>query len=357
MKKLVVGFLLFCSTALHGITYKVFDLPALGGSTTTTTGAYDISENGWVAGYSGTRAVRWQATLGGALPPTNLGVISPATTSKAYGVNDSGHVVGVSGIQAFIWIPEISPALQPIPPPAGAPSSAKCIAAYGVNHVDEVVGTFSMSTTGSGYLMPLWAFRWAPEEGTTLYPSPYYTRSIGSAAFAINNFGQFVGKVEMPPSGSAMAAQQAFSWEPPNSNLLGALPGPDDGPGSSVAYGVNGLAHVVGESEGLACLWQPPFSMAPIAIGTARGINNYDVIVGHASSNYAWVKFPNAIAQDLNGLIPANSGWTLLEAHGINDRGWIVGIGRKTVATTGGGLSGDETSTVTVLRGFLLIPV
>lgn len=356
MKKLAIGFLLFWSTALYGISYRVFDLPALGGSATTTTGAYDISETGWVAGYSGTRAVRWQATLGGALPPTNLGVISPATTSKAYGVNDSGHVVGASGIQAFIWIPEISPALQPIPPPAGAPSSARCIAAYSVNHVDKVVGTFSKATTGSGYLMPLWAFRWAPGEGTTLYPSPYYTSSIGSAAYTINRSGQFAGRVEIPPSGDQQVVLHAFWWDSPySSSSLGALPNPDGGPGSSVAYGMNDLEQIVGESEGLACLWKPFEPIAPIAIGTAKGINNNGVIVGYAS-NYAWVKLPSAMAQDLNGLIPANSGWTLLEAHGINDRGWIVGIGRKTVANTGGGLSGDESSTITVLRGFLLIP-
>jgi probable HAF family extracellular repeat protein len=31
--------------------------------------------------------------------------------------------------------------------------------------------------------------------------------------------------------------------------------------------------------------------------------------------------------QNLNDLIPADSGWVLSEAHGINDAGQIVGVG------------------------------
>jgi hypothetical protein len=31
--------------------------------------------------------------------------------------------------------------------------------------------------------------------------------------------------------------------------------------------------------------------------------------------------------RDLNALIPRNSGWMLARAHGINDRGQIVGEG------------------------------
>ena len=58
MKRLALGLLLFSATALHAVSYQVFDLPALGGSLTTTTGAYDISENGWVAGYSGGGTLR-----------------------------------------------------------------------------------------------------------------------------------------------------------------------------------------------------------------------------------------------------------------------------------------------------------
>jgi probable HAF family extracellular repeat protein len=33
--------------------------------------------------------------------------------------------------------------------------------------------------------------------------------------------------------------------------------------------------------------------------------------------------------RDLNSLLPANSGWELTAAYGINDRGQIVGKGKK----------------------------
>jgi len=32
---------------------------------------------------------------------------------------------------------------------------------------------------------------------------------------------------------------------------------------------------------------------------------------------------------DLNDCIPAGSGWVLASARGINDRGWIVGAGKR----------------------------
>lgn len=51
--------------------------------------------------------------------------------------------------------------------------------------------------------------------------------------------------------------------------------------------------------------------------------------------------YSNGQMQDLNALIPLNSGWVLQSASGINDTGQIVGFGT---------LNG-------VLTGFLLTPI
>ena len=59
-------------------------------------------------------------------------------------------------------------------------------------------------------------------------------------------------------------------------------------------------------------------------------INNSGVIVGlsiDASFNERAIVWQNNVPVDLNTLIPANSGWYLECAQGINDAGEIVGFG------------------------------
>jgi probable HAF family extracellular repeat protein len=66
----------------------------------------------------------------------------------------------------------------------------------------------------------------------------------------------------------------------------------------------------------------PPFHQA-------IGINNHDQIVGIFQSYTdprAFLFTGNQVV-DLNSLLPASSGWTLLSATGINDQGQIVGYG------------------------------
>jgi len=65
----------------------------------------------------------------------------------------------------------------------------------------------------------------------------------------------------------------------------------------------------------------------------ASQINNHAVFVGSASvthlgttTQYAVVR-DGSILRDLNSLIPRNSGWEILSAHAINDKGQIAGEG------------------------------
>jgi hypothetical protein len=77
------------------------------------------------------------------------------------------------------------------------------------------------------------------------------------------------------------------------------------------------------------------------------GINRFGMIVGNAIPSgiehpqfSPFVYFPGEGFQDLNQVIPSGSGWYLVHAVGINDRGQIVGTGL---------LNGDW-------HGFLLTP-
>ena len=77
-----------------------------------------------------------------------------------------------------------------------------------------------------------------------------------------------------------------------------------------------------------------------------RAINNADEVVGafgpYFDADRAFLWSEKDGFRDLNDLIPANSGWKLQVATGINDQGEIVGFGDH---------NGDDDV------GFLLIPL
>ncbi len=105
-----------------------------------------------------------------------------------------------------------------------------------------------------------------------------------SIAKAINASGQIVGL------SSGQTTMHAFLYSNGRMTGLGALPGDY----ASAVFGINDRGQVVGESEG----------------STQRGF-----------------LYSNGVMQDLNDLIPPNSGWQLLRAAGINNKGQIIGDG------------------------------
>ena len=153
---------------------------------------------------------------------------------------------------------------------------------------------------------------------------------------AINALGQVAGY-------SALAGNlltHAFRHSNGQMTDLGSLGGAG---ASSYAFDINDSGKVVGCSYNAAPLpvlqafrhnGSSMVALPPLAVGKsacARAINNADVAVGYAynaSGAQRAVMFKGQQVRSLNQLLaPGSSGWTLLEATGINDSGVIVGNG------------------------------
>lgn len=272
-----------------------------------------VSANGqWLAGSSGINAYgpsfreHTQGFLysGGAM--TSVGALyCPCTfnerygTSEAYGVNDAGTVVGwapsprANYYHAFVW-------------------------------KDGVIQDLSEAGLGD----------------------PSYSR-----AFDVNNAGQIVGYIDRDEGMTFTESdREAFLWEAGVFSTLEHLPGYT----SSTAVALNEAGEAVGwsgdvtETTSSAALWS---GGAVVALGSldddrnsrALAVNDKGQVVGWSRNDandsraFFWQE---GLMLDLNSLLPAASGWHLVEASGINNEGMIVGTARK---------DGE-------LRAFLLIP-
>lgn len=238
--------------------------------------AYDINDAGQVVGGSyigdtfNSHAFLWQN--GGMQDLGTLG----GPNSYAFEIDNSGQAVGLAtyddGIQhAVLWgaggIVDLGD-LDPLWPNHSA--------AYGVNDAGQVVGCSNTDVPGQTHGF-LWQNGSMQDLGT-----------LGgrySCGMAINEGGKVVGDSWLPDD----TTQRAFLWDGGMQDL-GAL-----GWERSIAYDINDDGQVVG------------------ALQTGQ---NY-----HA---FIWA---NGQMQDLNNLIPSDSGWVLSEARSINNKSQIVGFG------------------------------
>jgi probable HAF family extracellular repeat protein len=114
-----------------------------------------------------------------------------------------------------------------------------------------------------------------------------------SVSFHINDAGQIVGWSEIADQGNCLGFHSMHGFVYSNGQMtdVGTLGG-----SCSIAGDINELGHVVGGAD------------------TAAG------------RQHAFLYITGKM-QDLNNLIPADSGWELTNAAGINDSGQIVGYG------------------------------
>jgi probable HAF family extracellular repeat protein len=158
-------------------------------------------------------------------------------------------------------------------------------------------------------------------------------------AYAVNDAGQVVGKADLPsrPGGGAT---HAFVWDHGTMHDVGTLGGRD-----SLAYAINNRGQIAGFSltatSGArhACLWQNGRAIDLGALpgdttSEAHGINDRGQVVGtsdkapQAAANRA-VLWDRGSAVDLKSRIANARDWTLQDAMAINNAGEIVGKGQR----------------------------
>ena len=163
-----------------------------------------------------------------------------------------------------------------------------------------------------------------------------------SYANAINDAGQVAGVSFLPgnPMTYGDFTRHGFLYSGGAKTDLGTL----GGPFGSAALGINDAGWIAGESS----LPGPPdaeslhafvYQGSMVDLGTLPGdtyssaahINAAGQVVGWSVpadfNTYRGFLWSNGVMQDLNALIPANSGWQISFASGINDFGQIVGVG------------------------------
>ncbi|MBV8818709.1 MAG: DUF3466 family protein [Acidobacteriaceae bacterium] len=298
-----IGMGMLCAGLLQAGSISVIDLGGFGG---TTASGYAINSAGVVTGWAQTAA---GATNGFVLHGSGLTDLNGAADeSFGYGVNSSGAVVGTryenGQAHATLWS-------------GGSAVELSLGFATGINDSGEVVGGNGQAFVVSGGVL----------------------RSLGtlpggkwSSAYGVNDSGDVVGYGDV-----AGGSFRGFVYLPQTGTvLLGTLGG-----NNSYAMAINDAGEIVGHAmlaNGNEHAFEATAGGPLVDLGTlggsssyAYGINNLGAVVGYSftganAAQHAFLYY-NGKMMDLNSIIPANSGWVLNQAYGINDAGDIVGSG------------------------------
>jgi probable HAF family extracellular repeat protein len=316
MKRFVAGILFFFlySTLSIAQKYTVTDLGTLAGG--SSAGAA-INASGEIAGEStldgSNRAILYSnGTM------TNLGTLG-GNGSGASGINASGQVVGNSSVpsgsfHAFLYS---NGKMTDLLGAGGAQYSQ----ASAINTSGQVVGQSDASVAR--------AFLYSNGKVTYLRTPA----GRGAVAYNINDSGQIVGRYQPAPENQ----WNAFVYSNGVWTDLGTLGGPGSG-----ASSINASGQVVGFS------YMPDLTIHAFLYSNGKmvdldptggfseafSINASGQVVGYLSppqnpaALHAFLYTPGAGLADLNTLIGTGSGWTLVVASGINDKGQITGTGQ-----------------------------
>ena len=276
---------------------------------------------------SGQHAFLWSKSTG----MKDLGTVAGGTVSGASGVNDLGTVVGYSNIKgqsatnfvAFVWTSNAG--MVNLGTLAGGNSSA----AFEINSAGIIAGD---SFTSSGVVD---ATSWTNKRIRNLGGLP---KAIFSASLDVNDSNEIVGESVFsygPPFKS-----HGFAWMSGTGMIdLGTLAGGV----TSVANAINSSGTIVGQSDGSstaghwhAVEWDAERKIRDLGnlpggnYSIAFAVNDFNVVVGYGnlSNNAAHALiWTSSGVKDLNSLIPAGSGWVLINANAINNVGQITGYG------------------------------
>ena len=295
-------------------------------------GCSDVSTQGYpcTGTNPGQQAFLWSKNTG----LQDLGTLPGGNISTAYGINDAGAVVGYSNsggapitqYSAFLWT--ASGGMVNL----GSLPSAISGAAFEINSSGVIVGD---SLNSNGIVV---GAAWKNNKIRSIGRLP---GAIFTAGLDLNDSGEIVG--ESIFSYGPPIAGHAFTWIPGALFTdLGTLPGGT----ISIANAVNSSGTVVGQSDGTstrgdfhAVMWDVANNITDL--GTLSGgtysiafaINDSGTVVGYgnvlSNAPHAMIWTAATGLKDLNALIPAKSGWVLINANAINSLGQITGYGIK----------------------------
>jgi probable HAF family extracellular repeat protein len=311
-------------------TYTVTDLGIL--RRDTASASIGMNSFGQIVGCSDTsttyypcsglnpgHAFLWKSKTG----MKDLGALHGDDTSGGVGINDSDEVVGFSKnsqnvYHAFLWTKKTGMiALRKLP--GGTTNSASSINASGL-----IVGASDFRGSNGNQHAVLWTADGKIQDLGTLPGAP------SAQGGGINSHDEVCG------NSSSSGQLAGFTWT--KAHGMKALRGFSGG--GTVAFLINDSGIVVGNAMTSSfrhpVLWNRAgqirdLGTLPGGFGTAFGVNDLNQVVGYSTtaSNdpHAFIWSAKSGIQDLNDLIPANSGWVLVWASAINKAGQITGWG------------------------------
>lgn len=323
--------------SLPTLAYGIRELGTLGGNSSF---ARDINDRGQITGNASNAAGRLHTFLWENGVMRDLGFLPNGVDfSRGFSINENGVITGESdnnSSKAFIYFPPDAAITALSGLITNNPDNLNIAGGFGagINDNLQIVGTMSRlsPTVIRGFIYADGTVRdLGSIDGLTTTPA---------RAWGINHFGQAVGL-----SRNAGGVSHATLWQNGTATDLGSLGGET---AFSEAFRINDRGQAVGRSTVTAgvtgqnaVLWENGQirnlgRLDGVNFGRANDINAFGTIVGTSSqsegfSGRAVIWRPGETAPtDLNSLLPANSGWTLLTAaEGINNAGQIVGFGTR----------------------------
>ena len=211
--------------------------------------------------------------------------------------------------------------------------------AWQVNNRGQVPGISQITTPDPTCSIPELEGKPVIWERGKIQQLPTISGDLDGLAGAINDRGQAVGSTGNCVLDIPLTSLHAVLWQRAGHRWTATDLGNLGGTEWNLAFGVNKLGQVVGQS-GLpgnmafhAFLWSEGVmtdlgTLPGDFVSWAETINDSAQAVGasfDASGNARAVVWENGAITDLNMLIPPGSPWLLWEALGNNDRGQIVG--------------------------------
>ena len=280
---------------------------------------FDMNATGEAVGYYldfslNYRAIYWDSAA------NFVDLAAPGTWSQAHGISNNRLIAGYYGptLQAtmpVVWN-QFSPVQLNVPPGHFANT--------------ESVNSSGLAVGSSGPRSQRQAAFWLGSDQVS--PSGQHT----GAAIDVNDAGETVGRVMV--SGFPRAAY----WNSQGQlTVLGGISGGDSNGAHAISDNgmIIGMAWDNASSRNVTVVWSsasaPPRELATFngIFGVARDINDAGWVVGaHSRDAYngtgealLWVGEEDPV--ELNTLIPADSGWRLVEAVAVNNAGQIFGLG------------------------------